>query len=556
MPMAVAAREPEARLSPARRSWAWRLAAVLIVLAIAAGHLLYLQAGLVDLAEDEAYYWDWSRQLDISYYSKGPMTALLIRGGCELLGDTMPGVRLPAIILRAGLALCIYWLARRLFHSERLALGAMLLSYAVPMMLAAGMVMTTDPPFLFFWAVAMCFGVLATIENRRWAFIAAGLTVGVGFLAKFSMPLWFLGLGLFLLLDPLSRPLLRTARPYVAVLAALPFAFPVLLWNLRHNGVTFRHVSEDVGLAGEHGFAWANLIDFWTGQMGVAGPLLFLLMMAAAVHALRRPVRQAGHRMADHPERRAMLYLVCMSVPVFAGVLLTSLRTHPSANWCASTYIGLIVLTAWFLADKMARPASWRGWRLLFYPGILLNLVLIGAAHHTELLYPAVVKLNEGHPRLQLSQRRVDPTHRLHGWKEAVEKVAGYLQQMPDGSLVMAADYQTTAALAFYLPGQPRTYCAGSYFARPEVREPMSQYDIWPDRRLDRDRIEALGIAGRDALYIGPLTGDIRKAFSRVEMLEDVVVVRGGLEVRRLPVHRCSDFHGFIWPGWEGKYNK
>ena len=37
------------------------------------GHLHYLTHDCpVDLSGDEAHYWDWSRQLDLSYYSKGP----------------------------------------------------------------------------------------------------------------------------------------------------------------------------------------------------------------------------------------------------------------------------------------------------------------------------------------------------------------------------------------------------------------------------------------------------------------------------------------------------
>src|SRR2546430_1542444 len=40
----------------------------------------------VDLSGDEAQYWDWSRNLDLSYYSKGPLIAYLIRGSCWAFG--------------------------------------------------------------------------------------------------------------------------------------------------------------------------------------------------------------------------------------------------------------------------------------------------------------------------------------------------------------------------------------------------------------------------------------------------------------------------------------
>ena len=64
------------------------------------GHLRYLTDDCpIDLSGDEAHYWDWSRRLDISYYSKGPMVAWLIRASCAILGDTMPAVRLPALFL-------------------------------------------------------------------------------------------------------------------------------------------------------------------------------------------------------------------------------------------------------------------------------------------------------------------------------------------------------------------------------------------------------------------------------------------------------------------------
>src|SRR5207248_1817565 len=88
--------EDRAVLMPLRQS---RLAALfperacpylagLLILAAAVFHLVYLAALCpLDLAPDEAHYWDWSRHLDWSYYSKGPLVAWLIRASCELVGS-------------------------------------------------------------------------------------------------------------------------------------------------------------------------------------------------------------------------------------------------------------------------------------------------------------------------------------------------------------------------------------------------------------------------------------------------------------------------------------
>ena len=60
--------------------------------------------------------------------------------------------------------------------------------------------------------------------------------------------------------------------------------------------------------------------------------------------------------------------------------------------------------------------------------------------------------------------------------------------------------------MAFYVAGQPKTYCAGSYFAG-ERRKRHTQYDVWPDRSLDP--ADNPGLLGRDAVYVGFLNDDV-----------------------------------------------
>jgi hypothetical protein len=58
--------------------WAHRttsLATVAILASVAATLAFVWIRCPFDLAPDEAHYWDWSRHLDWSYYSKGPLVA-------------------------------------------------------------------------------------------------------------------------------------------------------------------------------------------------------------------------------------------------------------------------------------------------------------------------------------------------------------------------------------------------------------------------------------------------------------------------------------------------
>jgi hypothetical protein len=511
----------------------------LVIGSVVAFHLCYLTWRCpIDLAEDECYYWDWSRQLDLSYYSKGPATALLIRGSCKIFGDTMQAVRYPAVFLRAGVAIMTYWLALRLFKSDLLALMATILGYITPMFLAAGLIMTTDPAYLFCWAAATCLAVKAIFDERKWAWIGIGMIVGIGTLTKFSMPLWMAGLFLFLMTARPFRQHLRTPWPWVALGIAALWMTPVIIWNSHRGWVTFLHVGEDVGArAGK--FHPSNLLDFWAGQLGVIGPM-FVVVMAAVVSALVRDSREE-----NWPRR----FLLCIGLPIFMAVLICSFRANPAANWTAAAYVTFFILTADFLLRKMSDLRQWRLWRVLFYACATAGLGVIVIAHYTESLYPLVSAINR-HRARPIVIAKFDPTAKVKGWAEAGQILSDRRELMGSDCMVMAGDYQVTAELAFYMRGRPTAYCAGSYFTGP-VREPYNQYDVWRNRRLDQAELR-----GRDVLYVGALNRDLWRAFDRVVQLEPVEVSRNGAVVRRLECWACYGFRGLVWPGWDGRYNK
>src|SRR5690606_37863562 len=108
-------------------SWTAILLLVGLVTALRAVYVLWLCP--YDLIEDEAHYWEWSRRLDWSYYSKGPGVALLIAAATELLGTTAGAVRLPAVLFGAVATLATAALAAEATGDKRvgfLAAAAML----------------------------------------------------------------------------------------------------------------------------------------------------------------------------------------------------------------------------------------------------------------------------------------------------------------------------------------------------------------------------------------------------------------------------------------------
>src|SRR3981081_1905396 len=86
----------------------------------------------LELVGDEAYYWLWSRHLDVCYLDKGPVIAWFIAASTALFGQTVFGVRFFAVILSSATGLGIYLLAKQLF-SDRVALWALVVEGRPPL---------------------------------------------------------------------------------------------------------------------------------------------------------------------------------------------------------------------------------------------------------------------------------------------------------------------------------------------------------------------------------------------------------------------------------------
>lgn len=487
----------------------------------------------IDLSGDEAQYWDWSRRLDLCYYSKGPVVALIIRASCALFGDTMPAVRFPALLLGIGTSLTTYFLTRRLFKSDRLALGAVALSATMPLFIAGSILMTIDAPMFLAWALATYFAAIALFdsEQRRWPWIAMGLSIGCGALAKYGALLWLPSLLVFLLIDAKSRKLLRSPWPWIAVLVALACLSPCVVWNFRHDWVSFKHVATSTGASQSGGFKFQlSTLEFFASQIAVVGPPLFVLMIAAVIFAIRR---------RDDPRSREMLFLASIGVTFFLFNAIDSLFAKTQVNWPAPTYFTLTILAAYFISR--ARWKRWRGW---VYATVLIGVATMIVSRSESMLMrmlkPVASAVNRDGKKPVIDLANVDPLERVRGWRILGDAISLQREILgEDESFILCDDYQQTAEAAFYSRGQPRTYCAGPYFGKR-----LSQYDMWPDRRL-HDNPELIG---KDAVYVGKggsLPKEVEAAFDRTERLKPIPIIVAGVEVKSLKLWRCYGFKGF-----------
>lgn len=522
--------------------WGWRVLAALLILTASALHLFYLACDCpLDLAPDEAHYWHWSRQLDWSYYSKGPAVAYLIRASCDLFGPLsrqwtgtdMLAVRLPAVVCSALLLASLYVLTAQVYRREGLATGVVAVALTLPPVAAGAALMTIDSPFTCCWGWALVFGFQAVMHRSAWAWPVAGLFVGLGILAKYTMVLWLPCLGLFLLTSPSHRDLLRRPGFWVAVLVVVVCCLPIVWWNVRHDWVTFRHVSGQAGI--RQAGPWVR----WLGPLNYIGTQFALLLGYWFVAWAAALMAHVPWREEDAGKR----YLWWMSVPVFGLFLAFSLKNGGGEpNWPVTAYVSGLVLSVGWLAGHLQSPGVWhrRATALGLAAFCGLGVFLTCVMHYSGMVHPLLARLagpaSERHP---FPVRRWDPTCRLRGWRALaaeIDRIRAELLAQGVDPVLAASGWNLPGELAFYCQDHPAVYSLGL-----ALGDRHSQYDVWrPNPVWDADRFH-----GQTFIYVTDVVPVPELAFAHVDPPHVIRFAEAGFPIAQWTITVCHGYRGF-----------
>src|SRR5262249_2920505 len=128
---------------------------------------------------------------------------------------------------------------------------------------AGSTLMTIDAPFTCCWCWALVLGYQAMCRGSRWAWPLAGLAIGLGILAKYTMILWPLSAALFLLTNVGRRRLLLQPGFWIMTVIAAGCCLPILIWNLEHDWLGLRHLARLAGMEGNaSGIKWLGPLSF------------------------------------------------------------------------------------------------------------------------------------------------------------------------------------------------------------------------------------------------------------------------------------------------------
>lgn len=466
------------------------------------------------LIEDEGHYWEWSRHLDWSYYSKGPgvaWTLWLTTHAFPALGEF--SIRCAAPFFHAITTLALATLASDAFKDRRIGFLTAVIFNLLPGFQIAGMLFVIDMPYAACWSLAMLLAYRAFFAGAGISWLALGAVLALGFIYKYTIILLIPGLAHTLFWD---RDRLVLARGWRFLAAACLFIaciglVPVGIWNAQHDWPTIKHLLGHLGVEGGDtpvvqgaGKGWSYnpmwTLDFLIAQFGISGPILLLALAACRPGTWNTPHGELGRR-----------FILWCGAPIVIFYLLVSLVTEPEGNWSIAAHLSVAPLAAALVVQTLDRvsiqivarfnPVRFL-WHLSMILGVLAGVVML-----------RLDWIDRGLEAVGASDsvRRIVPMSRLSGADLQAAHVSRLLADLPSNAFVMTKHYGRASQMAYYLPSQPRVYCASAYLDNGR----RTQYDVWHFTDLS-NQATARELLGRDAVVMGGTLSDWQPLFNSV----------------------------------------
>jgi len=463
----------------------------MVILALFALTLLRLAvAAAMPLSGDEAYYWVWSHALAPGYLDHPPMVALWIRAGTWLAGEDALGVRLLGPVSGAAGSVLLALAAADLFPGRGLGVPAAALLNGTLLVGVGVVTMTPDTPLLLFWTAALwALARLLRSGDGRW-WLVVGLASGCAMASKYTAGFLGVGIVLWLAWVPGLRHWFRSRYLWLGGAAAAMAFAPVVLWNADHAWASFVRQGGRTG-DWDPGAALRHLLELVGGQIGLATPVVFVLLAAGVWRAARRSFTRDP----------AWSLLAALTVPGLMVFVQHAVGDRVQANWPAIVYPA---------ASIGAAAVAWRHWRTAVASGLVLTALAYvqGAAAPFPL------------------PRRLDPTLiRLGGWDGVSRDLETMRRQQGAGWMASEA-YDVASLLAWRAPSNLPVLGAD---------------DRWPLFRLPH-----ADDAGPGLLLVSQRRSEAPNAayWATGELIGQLVRTRGGapdgVEAERFRVYRVT----------------
>lgn len=521
--------------------------ALLLIVLVALYHLFII--GVVGPGDNEAYYWTWSKHLDLSYFDHPPMVAYMIALTTAVGGDSVFFLRIGTVLLFCITSFLIYLLAFELSGSGKTAFYSLCLANIIPLFFLLGILTVPDAPLAVFWLLYLLLLLRVARGIPWWHWYLMGFVLGLAVLSKYFAILLVPSTFLFLLSDKKLRAYLKSPHPYIGLALSGLVASPIIFWNMRVGWASFIY---QLNTRHEGGVFWNNLWTLVIGQLGVVTPILLFCFLFVIFIFMKRGFRPGG----DIRDK----FIVLTSVPTLVFFYIVMCLTNDAEpHWPGLGYIPLLIGTVWLYPEYLVkrrnlnvrfsrRRFSVFGFLRIWVKGSSAFKFFVGAALIVPLVFILIMNIQLFYPLYRPSISSIasptdltgweveqyDATSDLFGWPEVAERVRKISTEMlekGEAPFVFSFHYNIASQLSFALKDTKDVFC---------LSNSIDQFDFWQDTK---------DLLGRNAIYICTnryfVPVQDRYDFEEIEGPETVVTMRAGTyKVRESYIFRCYGFKG------------
>lgn len=378
---------------------------VYILLAVSAVIRIVL-AAIVELGNDEVYYWTYALLPQWSYFDHPPMVGWLIHlTTFGLSFNTEIFVRFAAIIAGTLNTWLIFRIGTKLKDELTGWYASLFYTASIYGFIITGIFILPDSPQSVFWlgALLLMLHVISAEkitgkENLKMNFI--GILIGLAMLSKYTTG--FLWLGFLLTIALTNRRWLRSLWFYAANIWVVILLSPVIFWNISNNFISFLFHENRL----DHGMALFDTGTFFTelgGEILYNNPVNYFLIMIAVVFVVRH--------YKEYKDIKVLL-LLAVSLPLIITFLVIAMFQNTLPHWNALGITSLIPIAALYIRHKVHRE------KLMPWTAIASLAVI------TVILSVGIIQINTGFISLkqksetQSNEGISDISLQVYGWRQ------------------------------------------------------------------------------------------------------------------------------------------
>lgn len=381
-------------------------------------------ASLLELGNDEVYYWLYAKYPAVSHFDHPPMVGFFIQlFTCNLYFDSAFFIRLAAIIPSSLSMVVIFLIGKEIYDSKIGFISVLLYNLSIYGFIISGMFILPDSPMVLFWLLSILFFLKSLIynptnQNKKYLLVAF-LFCSLAIYSKYQAIYLLLGVILYVIFY--NRTWLRSIHFYISFLFPCIAIGLIFYWNYQNDFISFSFHNKRVSLF-SFTFNKDSFLREVLGQIIYNNPYVFGVIVLMIISFFKKKFVF---------NRRIVWFFLLFSAPLLITTIYLSTSRSTLPHWSGISYLTLIpIASIYVFQKKKIIKKLYRGFIFL-----VVLFILASCSINYGFLMP---KPNTSDSVNNLGRK--DVTMDMYGWRQAADSLHKIILEKNLGNYQIVSD--------------------------------------------------------------------------------------------------------------------